>query len=94
MPSMENTETSFNTWAREEPNIGIMASCVQSYLVSILGLARSPTIRSKSLIILFIGFNTWAREEPNPPDGGNICTVHHVSILGLARSPTQETRAT
>ena len=34
-------------------------------IVSILGLARSPTSYLRSFRLNSGGFNTWAREEPN-----------------------------
>ena len=56
-------------------------------LVSILGLARSPTFLSCFGCLACLGFNTWAREEPNLPEELEM-QAKEVSILGLARSPT------
>ena len=54
----------FNTWAREEPNVCYRA-LPHKNLVSILGLARSPTLPLIRQGLIGAGFNTWAREEPN-----------------------------
>ena len=84
--SIDHLTNCFNTWAREEPNpdggnIGTM------HHVSILGLARSPTIFLSHISTGHTGFNTWAREEPNMVQTVTYLT-QIVSILGLARSPT------
>ena len=55
---------SFNTWAREEPNSGGNRIAADE-VVSILGLARSPTCGQPCRPPCRFRFNTWAREEPN-----------------------------
>ena len=62
-------------------------SAAHQRVVSILGLARSPTQSDQSQKRIE-GFNTWAREEPNQLQKGEISAEQYVSILGLARSPT------
>ena len=56
--------------------------------VSILGLARNPTVKQALQEYRNECFNTWAREEPNL---STILTTRKitVSILGLARNPTE-----
>ena len=59
-------------------------------MVSILGLARSPTGFGLYYVMRTAGFNTWAREEPNAKKVIYYTHKARVSILGLARSPTQD----
>ena len=61
-------------------------------IVSILGLARSPTFIPVIEFQTSSGFNTWAREEPNKVHL-RVSLVIRASILGLARSPTSRSFA-
>ena len=76
----------FNTWAREEPNI---KNIWYSYFrdVSILGLARSPTLinhyTTPERMFQYLG-----SRGAQPEQGTFPCGHQSVSILGLARSPT------
>ena len=83
------TNASFNTWAREEPNLHHLfhGDCIQLH-VSILGLARSPTaVLIHQHIRLDVSILGLAR---SPTSGGLSAGEQKqtVSILGLARSQT------
>ena len=86
-----NRNTGFNTWAREEPNANRYDTS-NILIVSILGLARSPTKLGfqvkKSPVVSILGL---ARSPTSVP--GWFDRAKDVSILGLARSPTSAATA-
>ena len=83
---LQYTSSSFNTWAREEPNLLWYALWIRLQ-VSILGLARSPTKKqfreAMEWQFQYLGSRGAQRDMSLETN-----MLQRVSILGLARSPT------
>ena len=79
--SSQPSDLRFNTWAREEPNTAKHQTCNRHH-VSILGLARSPTVETGIYAPEDVCFNTWAREEPNDFLIGMDILSHGFQYLG------------